>query len=79
MEPILQAILDDGELFKNHWQVVIQVMVSSIKSTTDPSNFKYSEMLELAVTAIIDSEILKHQTLLTLSLESTTWYVASRT
>jgi hypothetical protein len=53
-------------------------MVSSIKSTTDPSNFKYSEMLELAVTAIIDSEIVKHQTLLTLSLESRTRSVATR-
>jgi hypothetical protein len=79
MEPILQAILDDGELFRNHRQVVKQAMVSSIKSTSDPSNFKYSEMQELAVTAIIDSEILKHQKLLTLSLESRTRSVASRT
>ncbi len=73
MEPILQAILNDGEIFKNHWQVVKQAMVSSIKSTMDQSNFKYSEMQELAVTAIIDSEISK-QALLglhsTLSLES---------
>jgi hypothetical protein len=61
MEPILQAILDDGELFRNHRQVVKQAMVSSIKSTSNPSNFKYSEMQELASTAIIDSEILKHQ------------------
>jgi hypothetical protein len=60
MEPILQAILDDGELFRNHQHVVKQAMVSSIKSTSDPSNFKYSEIQELAVTAIIDSEILKH-------------------
>jgi hypothetical protein len=57
MEPILQAILDDGELFRNHRQVVKQAMVSSIKSTSDPS----CEMQELAVTAIINSEILKHQ------------------
>jgi hypothetical protein len=59
-----------------------QVMVSSIKSTTNQSNLKYSEMQELAVTAIIDSEILK-QTLLglhsTLSLESRTRLAASRT
>jgi hypothetical protein len=72
MEPILQAILDDGKLFKNHRQVVKQAMVSSIKSTTDPSNLRYSEMQELAMTAIIDSEIVKQQTLLTLSLESRT-------
>jgi hypothetical protein len=77
MEPILKAILNDGELFKNHRQVVKQAMVSSIKSTTDWWNFKYSEMQELALTAIIDSEILKHQTLLTLSLESRTRSVAS--
>ncbi len=79
MEPILQAILDDGELFKNHRQVVKQAMVSSIKSTMVPLNFNYSEMQELAVTAIIDSKILKHQTLLTLSLESRTRSVASQT
>jgi hypothetical protein len=54
-------------------------MVSSIKSTSNPLNFKYSEMQELAVTAIIDSEILKHKKLLTLSLESRTRSVASRT
>jgi hypothetical protein len=53
-------------------------MVSSIKSTSDPSNFKYSEMQELAVTAIINSEILKHKKLPTLSLESRTRSVASR-
>jgi hypothetical protein len=57
MEPILQAILDDGELFTNHQQVVKQAMVSFIKSTTDKSNFEYSEMQEFAVTAIINSEI----------------------
>ncbi len=79
MEPILQAILDDDELFKNHQQVVKQLMVSSIKSTKDPSNFEYSEMQELAVTAIIDSEILKHRKLLTLSLESKTRSVALQT
>ena len=79
MEPILQAILDDGELFRNHRQVFKQAMVSSIKSTSDLSNFKYSEMQELAVTAINHSEILKHQKLLTLSLESRTRSVASRT
>jgi hypothetical protein len=79
MEPILQAILDDGELFKNCQQVVKQAMVSSIKTTTDPLNVKNSEMQELAVTAMIDSKILKHQTLLTLSLESRTRSVASRT
>jgi hypothetical protein len=61
MEPMLQAILNDGEIFKNHWQVVKQVMVSSIKSTMDQSNFKYNEMQELAVTAIIDSEFLSKQ------------------
>ena len=77
MEPILQAILDDGELFRNHRQVFTQAMVSSIKSTSDLSNFKYSEMQELAVTAINHSEILKHQKLLTLSLESRTRSVAS--
>ena len=61
MEPILQAILDgDGELFKNHRQVVKQAMLSSIKSTPDLPNLKYSKMQELAVTAIINSEILKH-------------------
>jgi hypothetical protein len=56
-------------------------MVSSIKSTMDPSNFKYSEMQELDVTAIINSEILK-QTLLVglhsiLSLKSRTRSAAS--
>jgi hypothetical protein len=79
MEPILQAILDDGELFKNQRQVVKQAMVSSIKSTPDPSNFKNSEMQELAVTAINYSKMLQHQTLLTLSLESRTRSVASQT
>jgi hypothetical protein len=62
--------------------VVKQAMVSSIKSTMDLSNFKYSEMQELAVTAIINSEILK-QTLLglhsILSLESRTRLAASHT
>ena len=80
MEPILKAILDDGELFKNHRQVVKQMMVSTIQSTPNPSSLKYSEMQELAVTAIIDSEISK-QTLLglhsTLSLESRTRWAAS--
>ncbi len=79
MEFILQIIVDDGELFKNHRHMVKQAMVSSIKSTTDPSNFKYSEMEELVVTAIINSEILKHQTLLTFSLESRIRSVASQT
>jgi hypothetical protein len=66
-----------GELFKHSQQAVKQAMVSSVKSTMDPSNFKYSEMQELAVTAINHSEILKHQKLLTLSLESRTRSVAS--
>jgi hypothetical protein len=59
--------------------VVKQAIVSSIKSTSDPLNFKYSAMQELAVTAIIDSEILKHKKLLTLSMESRARSVASRT
>ncbi len=82
IEPILQAILDNGELFKNHPQVVRQAMVSTIKSTTDPSNLKYSEMQELAVTAIIESEISKRTIRVglhsTLSLESRTRSAASR-
>jgi hypothetical protein len=64
MEPILKAIPDDGELFKNHRQVVKQTMVLTIQSTPNPSHLKYSEMQELAVTAIIDSEISRHQTVL---------------
>ena len=83
IEPILQAILDNGELFKNHPQVVRQAMVSTIKSTTDPSNLKYSEMQELAVTAIIESEISKRTIRVglhsTLSLESRTRSAASST
>jgi hypothetical protein len=67
MEPILQAILDDGKLFKDHQQVVKQAMISSIRSTTGLSNLQYSERQELA--AIIYSQNLKYQTLLTLSLE----------
>ncbi len=47
-------------------------MVSAKKSTTNSSNLKCSKMQELAVTAIIDSENLKQQRLLTLSLESRT-------
>jgi hypothetical protein len=62
MEPILQAILGAGELFKNHQQVVKRAMISSIKSTMDLSKFMHSEMQELALTAIINSETLKHQT-----------------
>jgi hypothetical protein len=33
MEPIIKAILDDGELFKTHWQMVKQTMVWTIQST----------------------------------------------
>jgi hypothetical protein len=83
MEPILQAILDDGELFKNHRQVVKQAMLSTIKSTPNPSDLKYSEMQELAVTAIIDSEISKRTLRVglhsTLSPESRTRSAASST
>jgi hypothetical protein len=46
MEPILQAIIDDGELFKDQQQVVKQTMVSTMKSMPNPSNLKYSEMQE---------------------------------
>jgi hypothetical protein len=81
MEPILKAILDDDEWLKKHRQVVKQRMVSTIQSMPNPSNLKYSEMQELAVTAIIDSVISKHQTLLglhsTLRLESRTRSAAS--
>ena len=76
MEPILQAILDDGELFKNHRQVVKQTMVSTILSTPNPSNLKYSEMQELAMTAIIDSEISKQ---ILLGLHSRALSLKSRT
>jgi hypothetical protein len=81
MEPILQAILDDGELFKNHRQVVKKAMVATIKSSVNSSNLLYSELQELAVNAIIDSEISKHTLLLglhsSLSPESRTRSAAS--
>jgi hypothetical protein len=82
MEPILKAILDDGELFKNHRQVVKKTMVSTMQSTPNPSSLKYIEMQELAMTAIIDSEISKRSLLglnSTLSLESRTRSAASTT
>jgi hypothetical protein len=82
MEPILQAILDDGELFRNHRQVVKQVMVATINRTPNPSSLLFHELQELAVTAIIDSELSKKAFLglhSTLSLESRTRSAASRT
>jgi hypothetical protein len=82
MEAILKAILDDGELFKNHRQVVKKTMVSTMQSTPNPLSLKYIEMQELAMSAIIDSEISKRSLLglnSTLSLESRTRSAASTT
>ena len=82
MEPILRAILDDGDLFKNHRQVVKKTMVSTILSAMNPSSLKYNEMQELAMTAIIDSEISKRTFIglhSTLSLDSRTRSTASST
>jgi hypothetical protein len=44
--------------------VVKEAMVSTIRRTPNPSNLKYSEMQELAVTAIIDSEISKQHAII---------------
>jgi hypothetical protein len=80
MEPILKAILDNGELFINHQQVVRMPMVLTIQSTPNLSSLKYTGMQELAMTAIIDLEVSKCSLLglhSTLSLESRTRSAAS--
>jgi hypothetical protein len=58
-------------------------MVLTVPSAANPSSLKYNEMQELAMTAIIDSEISKKRSILglhsSLSLESRTRSAASST